>query len=174
MLYLRGGLPFCRRLCCGKRLLGSRQRQRQSVWMAVTVVCVVITMLEEKKAVSRKYLIIPSIWHYCRIVSLHRFYFKEFLLAGMLCTCWFCLWTLYDFKIITGVEWALNSNCYELLMIIFYQMSHYMLQMKFDKQEWATFETATTKHTPRRAFFGRRNHIVTFSITTNFNESRFY
>ena len=25
------------------------------------------------------------------------------------------------------------SNCYELLMIIFYQMLRYMLQMKFDK-----------------------------------------
>ena len=42
-------------------------------------------MLEEKKAVSRKYLIIPSVWHHYRIVSMHKFYIKEFLLAGMLC-----------------------------------------------------------------------------------------
>ena len=96
VLYLRGGLPFCRRLCCTKRLLGSRRRPRQSVWMAVAGVWVAIAMLEEKKAVSRKYLIIPSVWHYYRIVSVHKFYIKEFLLAGMLCPRWLCLWTLYE------------------------------------------------------------------------------
>ena len=59
--------------------------------MAVAGVRVAIAMLEEKKAVSRKYLIIPSVWHHYRIVSVHKFYIKEFVLAGMLCAGWLCL-----------------------------------------------------------------------------------
>jgi pyridoxine/pyridoxamine 5'-phosphate oxidase len=65
--------------------------------MAVAGVRVAIAMLEEKKALSRTYLIIPSFWHYYRIVSVqekfwrHKFYIKEFLSAGMLCARWLCL-----------------------------------------------------------------------------------
>ena len=116
VLYLRGELPFCRRLCCVKRLLAFRRSPWQSVRKAVARVRIAITMLKEKKALSRTYPIISSFCLYYRIVSVqkkknwrHKSYAKEFLSAFMLWSRWLWLWTLNEsaqtsLKLITGVQ----------------------------------------------------------------------
>ena len=89
----------------------------------------------------RTYLIIQSVSHYYRIVSVHKFYIKNsyrpvcFAPVGIVYERYASESAQTSLKLITEIESALNCNCYEVLMIIFYQISRDMLQMKFDKQQ---------------------------------------